>query len=76
MWLWMWGGLMKTWERDELTIPDGYSKLNYGIPMRADDLIWVWDDEMTEESWHLLGEGEEVDFPYNISYRPIVRKGV
>lgn len=57
-------------------IPEGYRPLTYGEPMKEDDLIWKWDDAMTHEYWRIMGECEEtrVEFPYNKSYRPIVRK--
>ncbi len=66
---------MKYWDND-IDIPDGYVKLEYGEPMKPDDLIWKWDEAMTHERWELLGDCEEsrIEFPYNISYRPMVRK--
>jgi len=55
-------------------IPAGYVILEHGQPMKADDLIWRWDEAMTREAWRLFGDCADVGYPYNESYRPVVRK--
>lgn len=57
-----------------IKLPEGYRDLEYGEPMKADDLIWKWDDAMTCEDWRLFGECDDVGYPYNKSYRPVARK--
>ena len=68
----------KTWENNDIDIPDNFRKLNYGEPMKKDDLVWTFvQDPVTlkwKEDWVLFGECDDVDYPYNTSYRPIVRE--
>ena len=63
-----------TWKQ-YIEIPKGYRKLEYGERMKSDDLIHAYNKNWVLE-WRLMGDCDETStgFPYNESYRAMVRK--